>query len=99
LRELLGIESPQAEAAAESASSAGAKQRFIVAEQDQNRWVFPVDEVEGVHRVPADAMNNLPHTVEKSPRYYSQAIFSHDNKNVGVLSGTRLSQALERTVR
>jgi chemotaxis-related protein WspD len=99
LRELLGIELPPADAATESACSDGSKQRFIVAELDQNRWVFPVDEVEGVHRIRADAMNNLPHTVEKSPRHYSQAIICLENKNVGVLSGTRLSQALERTVR
>ena len=64
----------------------GRRQRLLVAEQDQNRWVFPVDEVEGVHRIPAGAMENLPHTVERSPRYYSQALFSHDNKRVGVLS-------------
>ena len=74
-------------------------QRLLVAEQDQNRWVFPVDEVEGVHRIPVTALESLPQTVEKSPRYYSQALFSHDNRRVGVLSLTRLFQALERTVR
>jgi chemotaxis-related protein WspD len=61
--------------------------------------VFPVDEVEGVHRVPAGAMENLPHTVQRSPSYYSQALFSHGDKRVGMLSVPRLFQALEGTVR
>ena len=55
------------------ASGTRPRERLIVAEHDQNRWVFPVDEVEGVQRIPADAMKNLPHTVERSPRFCSQA--------------------------
>ncbi|MCY2950396.1 MAG: chemotaxis protein CheW [Planctomycetota bacterium] len=82
-----------------SASSAGPRERLLVAEQNQNRWAFPVDEVEGVQRIPTGAMKNLPHTVEKSPRFCSQAVFSHDDKRVGLLSEIRLFQALERTVR
>jgi len=99
LRELLGIESAEGDSPPETASPAGSNQRLLVAEHDQNRWVFPVDEVEGVHRVPLSALENLPHTVEKSPRFYSQALFSRETKRVGVLSETRLFQALERTVR
>ena len=47
-----GDRSPEADSPLESAPSARSSQRLIVAEHDQNRWVFPVDEVEGVHRVP-----------------------------------------------
>lgn len=99
LREVLGIDSPEVDATPAAGPSADATQRLIVAEQDQNRWVFPVDEVEGVHRVLANIMENLPHTVERSPRFYCRAIFSRDDKRVGLLSETRLFQALERTVR
>jgi chemotaxis-related protein WspD len=99
LYELLGIDPSDGAAPHGSASSAGPRQRLLVAEQNQNRWAFPVDEVEGVQRIPAVAMKNLPHTLEKSPRFCSQAVFSHDDKRVGLLSKTRLFQALERTVR
>lgn len=99
LRELLGIDAARAEVTPDAGAPGGTKQRLLVAELDQNRWVFPVDEVEGVHRIPASAMETLPHTVERSPKFYTQALFFHETKRVGVLSESRLSQALERTVR
>jgi chemotaxis-related protein WspD len=99
LRELLGIESAEDGSSPEPASSVGSKERLLVAEHDQNRWVFPVDRVKGVCRVPAAAMTNLPHTVEKSPRFYCQAVFPHNDKRVGLLSETRLFPALEKTIR
>lgn len=98
LRELLDIDPTKSDATSGYASPMRSRQRLLVAEHGQERWVFPVDEVEGVHHVPAGAMESLPHTVQKSPRYYSQAIFSHDNKRVGMLSVSRLFQALQRTV-
>lgn len=95
LHELLGIDVP----AADTTSSADLRQRLLVTEHGQEHWVFPVDEVEGVHRIPTAAMEDLPHTVQRSPRYYSEAIFSHGSKRVGRLSVARLFQALERTFR
>jgi chemotaxis-related protein WspD len=98
LSELLGIEPAERDGPPGPASSAASRERLLVAEHEGNRWVFPVDGVEGVHRVPADALTNLPHTVEKSPRSYSRAVFSHGDKRVGLLAEGRLFQALERTV-
>jgi chemotaxis-related protein WspD len=99
LYELLGIDRGDETSLRGSVSSARPRERLLVAEQNQNRWAFPVDEVEGVQHIPVGAMKNLPHTLEKSPRFCSQAVFSHDDKRVGLLSETRLFQALERTVR
>lgn len=99
LHELLGIDAPPAGTESEAAPPAGSTPRLIVAEHGQNRWVFPVDEVEGVHQVPSSAMKAVPYTVERSPRYFSQAVFRHDNRSIGALSADRLFQALERTVR
>lgn len=97
LGELLGIE--PAQAADPKPASASVQPRLIVAEQGANRWVFPADEVLGVQSVPASAMEDLPHTVEKSPRFHTEAIFSHENRRIGALAPARLFQALERTVR
>jgi chemotaxis-related protein WspD len=99
LRGLLGIDSTTPDAAPESASSAEPRPRLLVTEHGQSRWVFPVDEVEGICRVPTSTMEDLPHTVQRSPRYYSQALFSHGEMRVGMLSAPRLFQALEGTVR
>jgi chemotaxis-related protein WspD len=99
LRELLGIHLPEHEPESDSATSVRRQPRLLVTERGADRWVFPVDEVEGVRRVPAGAMENLPHTVQRSARYYSKAIFSDDRKRVGMLSVDRLFQALESTVR
>ena len=87
-----GSTRPQPSATPTSAAPLGSRPRLLVAEHGQDRWVFPVDEVEGVHRVPAAAMENLPHTVQRSPRYYSQAVFSHGSKRVGMLSATGCSR-------
>lgn len=81
------------------ASRVGTRPRFLVAEHNQDHWVFPVDEVEGAHRIPASDMEELPHTVQKSAKFYSVAVFSHDGKRVGVLCPTRLFQAMERIFR
>jgi chemotaxis-related protein WspD len=99
LHELLGVDSSGRAAPHASAFGARPRERLIVTEQDPMRWAFPVDEVEGVEHVPADAMTNLPHTVERSPRFCSQAVFSYHDKRVGLLSESRLFQALQRTVR
>jgi chemotaxis-related protein WspD len=96
LGELLGIDARGDDA---TSGTTTAKQRLLVAEHNQNRWVFPVDEVEGVCRVAVDAVENLPHTVARSPRHYAQAIVSYKQRQVGVLAPQRLFDALERTVR
>jgi len=99
LRELLGIEGTLEDPQNKCLATPISKERLLVVEQEQNRWVFPVDEVEGVCRIKAQASENLPHTVEKSSRFYSQAIFSHQDKKVGMLEETRIFQALEKTIR
>jgi chemotaxis-related protein WspD len=111
LRELLGIEEnsphpnplPKGEGTIgigfKSVSSPVAKERLMVVEQEQTRWVFPVDEVDGVYRTQAQAFEDLPHTVDRSVKFYSRAIFSHRNRKVGMLSQERIFQALEKTIR
>jgi chemotaxis-related protein WspD len=95
LSELLGIERlPLSET-----HGTTSQPRMIVAEHEQKRWVFPVDEVDGVCRIPTDAMESLPYTVERSARYYCKALFRQDQKRVGTLSVQRLFQALARIIR
>lgn len=99
LQELLGLEALPAGAAPGTPASTSAGERMIVTEHEQSRWVFAVDDVEGVHQIPAAVMENLPYTVERSPHYFSRALFCHGNHRVGALSVARLFQTLERTIR
>ena len=56
LRELLGITLPELKSGSNAAESVRPQPRLLVTEHGSHRWVFPVDEVAGVHRVPADTM-------------------------------------------
>ncbi len=105
LAEVLGIEilptvEPPAAEPPAAGSAARSRPRMIVAEHEQHRWAFPVDDVDGVYRIAAGEMENLPYTVQRSAHYCCQALFCHEGgRKVGVLSAARLFQALERTVR
>ena len=100
LREVLGIEGAEEDGAAVNAPGkrSGSPPRLLVAHHNRTRWVFPVDEVEGIHRVPETSLEDLPHTVAKSPRFYCRAIFSHHGRRVGLLAEPRLCDALERII-
>ncbi len=98
LGELLGIEGEAIPSSGPIPAGAAAR-RMLVAERDGGRWVFPVDEVAGVHRVPRADLAELPSTVERSPRRYCRAIFALDGRKIGLLDEARLFEALERTVR
>jgi chemotaxis-related protein WspD len=96
LHELLGIES---DTATEPALPAASNPRLVVAQLSQHRWAFSVDEVDGIHRVTRSDLENLPHTVEKSGKYFSESLFPLKGVSVAVLSEMRLIPALERVVR
>lgn len=98
LRELLGVEGEAAPPAHGPRPAGPAAQRLLVTEHGSGRWVFPVDEVAGVHRVSQADLADLPSTVERSPRRYSRAIFTLDGRKVGLLDEARLLESLERTV-
>jgi chemotaxis-related protein WspD len=99
LRELLRIEEACEEQHDDPASHIAAKKRLLVVERKGNRWVFPVDEVDGVDRTDARSLEVLPRTVDKSDSFYSQAIFSHKDGKVGMLSLERIFEALEKIIR
>jgi chemotaxis-related protein WspD len=96
LHELLGIEGAADVKASEAGTTSTAKSQMIVVEQDQNRWVIPVDEVEGVQWLPVAALEKLPYTVQRSSRYFCESLFYHGHEKVGVLSAARVFASLEK---
>jgi chemotaxis-related protein WspD len=72
--------------------------RLLVAEYREQRWVFSVDEVAGIHRIAVDRFTDLPSTVANSPKRFSQAVFAWEGRSVGLLANDRLFESLEGSV-
>ena len=89
--DLLGID---ADAVTETQSTA----RLLVAEHATQRWVFPVDEVCGVHRIGLEQLADVPSTVANSPGSFSRAVFTWQGASVGVLDTDRLFESLQGSI-
>ena len=72
--------------------------RMLVVRLAGERYVFPVDEVLGIHRVPADNLYDPPATMSKSPNSFIKAIFDFAEKRVGFLDEARLSGTFKRSL-
>jgi chemotaxis-related protein WspD len=88
----------------DSASSGGEStdhtiyQRMIVVEKDGNRWVFSVDEIEGIHRIDRSELRNLPATLAHAKETYTQGIFHWQQHQIGYLDDELLFYILNRRV-
>ena len=68
--------------------------RLLVVERGGDRWVFSVDEVAGVHRVPREELRAVPSTVSAGATPMTAALFSFHDRTVGLLDDTRLLDGL-----
>jgi chemotaxis-related protein WspD len=80
-----------------SASSAPGA-RMIVVERDGERWVFPVDQVEQVHRFPISALAAAPATLARAVGKLTRGIFVWRGRSIGYLDDARLFQALRARI-
>jgi chemotaxis-related protein WspD len=94
LTKLLGIDQQAASNCALSAT-----QRLLVARRDTERWVFAVDAVEQVCRVPRDAIGQTPATVGRAANRLSRGVFSWGNGPVGLLDDARMFETLRSRLR
>jgi chemotaxis-related protein WspD len=94
---LLGLEEPAAEVTATSPMA-----RLLVVERagerGLERWVFEVDEVGGVHRVPGRLLQSPPSTVSHAGTRATAAIFAWQDRTVGLLDEARLLNGLHRLI-
>jgi chemotaxis-related protein WspD len=104
LGELLGIERGD-DGPAEDSSPGNRERgpstigRLLVTEHGARRWVFPVDEVAGIHRVGVDRLTDLPATVAKNPKRFSRAVFDWRGRSVGYLAEDRVFDSLQGSFR
>ena len=73
-------------------------ERLLVASFKGARFVFPVDEVQGIHRFLAGELREVPATVAKAAQSYTQGIFLWRNKSVGLLEAGPLFSTLNRSL-
>lgn len=92
LAALLSIE-PDSEADSEARAS---RPRFAVIEREGQRWVFPVDELLGVHRVARQALAAPPATVSGDGQALTSALFELSGQRVALLDPELVFTRLRR---
>jgi chemotaxis-related protein WspD len=72
--------------------------RLIVASWNGNRYVFPADEVHGIHRLNQEDLREPPATVSHSSLTHTQGVFHWKERTVGVLNADSLFAAMNRNL-
>ncbi|HOT41817.1 MAG TPA: chemotaxis protein CheW [Syntrophorhabdaceae bacterium] len=72
--------------------------RMIVINKNGERYVFPVDEVLGIYRIPINDIEEPPVTLTKSPSTFIEGIFNLQDNKVGLLNEDSFLQALKRSI-
>lgn len=95
LRNLLELDADENHQATEGRS---AYKRMIVVSKDEKRWVFPVDEIYGIHRVHPQTFQNVPVTVAKAKTTFTRYLFDWENVSVALLDDELLLYKLTRSM-
>jgi chemotaxis-related protein WspD len=74
-------------------------ERLLVVQREADRWVFPVDALGQVVRVPRDEIGRPPATVGRAAAHLSRGVFSWEGRLVGLLDDARLFEALRARLR
>lgn len=72
--------------------------RLLVAKWEEYRFVFPADEVRGIHRFQTLEVQAPPATVAKSNLSHTQGILSWQGRTVGLLDAELLFASLNRSL-
>ena len=75
------------------------KTRLLVVSRNGKRWVFQVDEVEGVTRFSPNDLTNVPSTVSESTTSFTKGVFWQHERRIGYLDEARLFETLERSLK
>jgi len=72
--------------------------RMIVVNKDGERYVFPVDEILGIYRIPLSNVKEPPVTLAKAPQTLIDGVFDLDEKKVGLLGEDKLLNSFKRSL-
>ncbi len=73
--------------------------RMVVVDREGDKWVFSVDEIHGIHRIPPDRFQKAPVTVSKGQSTFTRDIFEWEEKRVAFLDEELLFGRLERSLK
>jgi chemotaxis-related protein WspD len=82
----------------DTSSKQSGHKRMIVINKENNRWVFPVDEIYGIQRVHPRTFENVPVTVAKSKNKFTKYLFKWEGTAVALLDDELLFYKLTRGV-
>lgn len=81
----------------ERPTSVAAKRMIVVAKKD-NRWVFIVDEVCGIHRFQIGELQNTPVVISKASEAYTKGVILWQGHKVNYLDADLLFYTLNRRI-
>jgi len=73
-------------------------ERMLVVGREGQRFVFPVEQILGVHRVAPEDLGEVPATLSHSARSLTRGIFQLGGRNVGLLDEDRLFPSMTRSL-
>jgi chemotaxis-related protein WspD len=73
--------------------------RLIVVRQDLDVWVFAVDEVDQVHRVPIQSLVPAAPTLARAATKMNKGVFQFGGNSVGLLDEAKLFHAIREKTR
>ncbi|MBD2081754.1 chemotaxis protein CheW [Leptolyngbya sp. FACHB-17] len=86
LREFLNLE----------AAASSDDDRMLIVGTSQRKWVFPVDQVHGIHRYPLRQIQAPPVVITKTNAAYTQGILICNDQKVNYLNAELLIDTLDR---
>ncbi len=104
LRKVLGIAAPGPPESLSVGPQPDSKHAFsatrmLLTRRESERWVFAVDEVDQVHRIPRDAVGRPPATLARSTAHLCRGVFYREGRAVGLLDDGRLFDTLRVKLR
>jgi chemotaxis-related protein WspD len=84
---------------AEKPGASHLRERYLVTHRASDRWVFPVDAVDQVCRIPRTDVQAPPATVKRAANHLSSGMFSWNGQPVGLLDDARVFDFLQRKLR
>lgn len=72
--------------------------RFLVARWEGEDWVFPVDQVDGMHDITVKGIEPLPVTLTNVAVVYTQGLFHSDGKTVAIIDESLLFGAVAEKI-
>jgi chemotaxis-related protein WspD len=71
---------------------------FLVARSGSEDWVFPVDQVDGIHDVPGGSLAPLPSTLDNVEVVYTSGLVRCSDKTVAIIDEELLFSSLKRRI-